>query len=138
MSELDGKYISGKDRDQALVQLANGITSLVKGSRVPSGLSAEQLKQLKLILPVLLVRDPLMDAPLHSRYLAEEFANVLGPDAMTGNNMKKGRFFVSPLTVISIETLEDLESAQTDLRSVIVDYSVACPDRVLDDPRNKH
>ena len=131
LSELDGKYISGKERDQALVQLANGIISLAEGSRVPSGLTAEQLKQLKLILPVVLVRDPLMDAPLHSRYLAEEFANALAPDDITGNNMKKGRFFVTPLTVMSIETLEDLESAKTDLRSVIVDYSAACPDRVL-------
>ena len=131
LSELDGKYISGRDRDQALVQLANGITSLADGSQVPLGLNDDQLKQLRFILPVLLVRDALMDAPLHSRYLAEEFANVLAPDDNSGNNMKKGRFFVTPLTVISIETLEDLESANADLRSVIVDYSAACPDRVL-------
>jgi hypothetical protein len=32
----------------------------------------------------------------------------VAPDAIAGNNMKKGRFFISPLTVISIETLEDL------------------------------
>jgi hypothetical protein len=131
LSELDGKYISGKDRDQALVQLARGITSLADGSQVPSDLNVDQLKQLRLILPVLLVRDPLMDAPLHSRYLAEEFANALAPDDNSGNNMKKGRFIVTPLTVISIETLEDLESSKTDLRSLIQDYTATFPDRVL-------
>jgi len=52
LSELNGKYITGRDRDQALVQLANGITSLADGSRVPSKLTAEQLKELRLILPV--------------------------------------------------------------------------------------
>jgi hypothetical protein len=72
-----------------------------------------------------------MDAPLHSRYLAEEFANALAPDDNSGNNMKKGRFIVTPLTVISIETLEDLESSKTDLRSLIQDYTATCPDRVL-------
>mgnify|MGYP001182390297 CR=1 FL=1 len=44
-----------------------------------------------------------MDAPLHSRYLAEEFANVLAPDDIAGNNIKKGRFYVTPLTVISVQ-----------------------------------
>jgi hypothetical protein len=54
---------------------------------------------------------------------------AVAPDAIAGNNMKKGRFFISPLTVISIETLEDLESAKADLRSVLVDYSAACQAR---------
>jgi hypothetical protein len=129
LEELEEKYVSGEERRQGIAQIADAIKSLAEGSREPSQL---RLDQVKLMLPVMLVRDPLMDSPLHPIYLAEQFAEALVPDSSIDNgNMMKGHFYVTQLIVMTIETLEDLESSGMDLRKLLVDYSAACPDRVL-------
>lgn len=85
---MAGKYVTGEERKQEVAQLANAIVSLAAGSRVPAQLV---LDQVNLVIPVLLVRDPLMEAPLHSRYLADEFVKAVAPEVppSTGN-IKKG------------------------------------------------
>jgi hypothetical protein len=128
MGALAEKYVVGEDRRQAITQLANAIVGLASGSRLPVGMSVAGVS---VLIPVLLVRDPLMDAPLHCRYLAGEFKTALGPDStVEAGNMKKGRLFVTPLIVMTVETLEDLESSRIDLQKFLTDYSSEFPDRL--------
>lgn len=128
LEALTGRYVSGEERKQGVAQLAAAIDSIASGSRVPNHLA---LASVNYMIPVLLVRDPLMESPLHTRYLAEEFVKALVPDdvPLTGN-MKKGRFSITPLIVMTVETLEDLETSGMHLRKLLVDYSEDCLDRV--------
>ena len=45
------------------------------------------------LYPVLLVHDPLLDAPVHGKFLAAEFADALAPEEIGSiGMMRKGRF----------------------------------------------
>ncbi len=87
----------------------------------------------KRFYPVLLVHDPLLDAPGHGNILADEFATALDPDEMgrTGE-MRKGHFWVAPLIIMTIEDLECLETSieHFSLHNLLRDYSADCSDRM--------
>ena len=125
---LAGKYVTGEERKQGVAQLATAVASLISGTRVPADTSWDSVR---VIIPLMLVRDPLMEAPLHARYLADEFAKALAPDeVLPTGNMKKGALSVIPLILLTVETLEDFESSGLNLRELLIDYSADCQDRV--------
>ncbi len=69
-------------------QLARAITKVASGEWVPI---TEDFTRVKQLYPVLLVHDPLLDAPVHGKFLAAEFAAALAPEEVerTGQ-MRKG------------------------------------------------
>jgi hypothetical protein len=111
-------------------QLARAITKLASGEWAPI---TEDFTRVKQLSPVLLVHDPLLDAPVHGKFLAAEFAVALAPEEVerTGR-MRKGRFWVVPLIVMTIDDLEALETSieHFSLHDLLRDYSAACSDRV--------
>jgi hypothetical protein len=112
-------------------QLARTITKLASGEWTPL---AQDFTLVERLYPVLLVHDPLIDAPGHGNILAQEFAAALAPDQVrqTGE-MRKGRFWVVPLIIMTIADLESLETSieHFSLHDLLRDYSVDCSDRML-------
>jgi hypothetical protein len=84
-------------------QLARAITKLASGEWAPI---TEDFTRVKQLYPVLLVHDPLLDAPVHGKFLAAEFAVALAPEEVerTGR-MRKGRFWVVPLEFIKVSSV---------------------------------
>jgi len=111
-------------------QLARTITKLASGEWAPL---TQDFMMVKRLYPVLLVHDPLLDAPGHGNILANEFAAVLAPDEVGGTGeMRKGRFWVVPLIIMTIEDLEALETSveHFSLHNLLRDYSTDCRDRM--------
>lgn len=112
-------------------QIARAIRKLANGEWVTSGLDVGKIER---VYPVLLVHDPLLDAPLHSGFLASEFDSSLAPDGTNGSGwLQKGRFRVARLIILTIEDLEHLETSVQEFSFVqlLRDYSTASPDRSL-------
>jgi len=135
INELRRRYgvnIGSQDRIQGVGQLARAISKLANDEWEPLG---EDLKSAQRIYPVLLVHDSLLDAPCYTNFLAAEFAEALAPDKpyeLGDFDMKKGRFRVMPLIVMTIDDLENLEESvkRFGLRELLEDYSARCRDRM--------
>jgi hypothetical protein len=111
-------------------QLARTITKLANGEWVPL---TQDFTMVQRLYPVLLVHDPWLDAPVHGHFLAAEFAAVLLPDeVLRTGEMRKGRFLVAPLIVMTIDDLESMETSieHFSFHNLLRDYSAACIDRV--------
>lgn len=88
----------------------------------------------KIIYPILLVHDPLLNAPVFGDFLASEFKAYIKPDDETrSGQLKKGRFIVHPLIILTVEDLENLETSleHFGFRDLLSDYSRECPDRIV-------
>jgi len=119
------------DRPRGIGQLAKTISSLASKAWIPID---QDFGQVKMIYPVLLVYDVLIDTPVHTSFLASEFRNALEPDAtLQDGTMRKGRFRIAPLTIMTIELLESLETSLKHFRLVglLRDYTSSCPDRIV-------
>lgn len=127
---LQKKYGAAPGEEQkGVAQLARSISRLVDGEWTSSQLDLGQLER---IYPVLLVHDPVLDAPLHSEFLASEFDRCLSPDQQIGHGwLRKGALQLTRLTLMTIEDLELLETSVEyfSLRGLLRDYSVNCADR---------
>ena len=112
VEELRGKYVQKPGKaatPKGVGQLARGIRRIVADDYLAV---AQDLATVRLVYPILVVRDASMTTPGHVEFLAPEFVKALQPDATaTDGYMSVGRFRVAPLTVITIENLEDLESS---------------------------
>ncbi len=111
-------------------QLVHSISMLADNKWVPKRLNTKLIKR---IYPLLLVHDRLLDAHLHSWFFAEEFRELLAPEEADARGwMRKGSFFVAPLTLMTIDDLECLESslAKFSLAQLLADYTSASPDRM--------
>jgi hypothetical protein len=87
-------------------QLARAINKLANHEWTPVG---QDFSATRRIYPVLLVHDPLLDAPVHGYFLASEFGQALAPDEVLDNGeMMKGPFKVTPLIVMTIEDFDHL------------------------------
>ncbi len=65
-----------------------------------------------LYTPILVVYDCSLDSPGHAEFFAEEFVGALEPDLICDNGyLKKGRFRIAPVILMTIEDLEILESS---------------------------
>jgi hypothetical protein len=96
-------------REKYGAQLARWITDIAAGKVTPL---EHDWSRVERVYPVLVAYDERMDRPGHAELFAEEFAKALEPDhTLQSGFMKKGRFTVAPLTVMTINDLELLESS---------------------------
>ena len=130
---LREKYGAGDDGvgKKGVVQLANAITKLSGGQWTSAELAFDPRAK---VIPILLVNDYLVGTPLHGWFLADEFRQALKPDVLRPDGtMRKGRWTVAPLIVMSAQDLEDLETSSNAfcLREFFSDYSSDVPDRMI-------
>lgn len=121
----------GRQTAKGVGQLARSICRIANGEWTLTG---QDLAGPKRLYPVLLVHDQLLDAPVHGQFLAEEFVQCLQPDGVCSNgDLRKGRFAVTPLIIMTIDDLENLEVSleHFELRDLLCDYSAACLDRIV-------
>ncbi|MGH7813102.1 MAG: hypothetical protein ACREQI_03770 [Candidatus Binataceae bacterium] len=93
-----GAAVSGKDcKRKGVAQLAGSIRDFALGNRKPED---KDLQIWSMIVPVLLVYDSLIDAPLHPWFLAREFALLLDPLNVDwrGESIRVGHNLVTSLT----------------------------------------
>jgi hypothetical protein len=90
------------------------------------------LSKARLVYPILLVHDSLMNAPVYGSFLASEFKAHLKPDMeFASGECKIKELRVAPLIIITIDDLENLETSIRffGFRDLLADYSKAHPDR---------
>ncbi len=93
-----------------------------------------EFSRVRLVYPVLVVYDSLLDTPVHAHFLASEFEAHLEPeDRFQSGELGKGELRIAPLTIMTINDLEDLETSieHFALRDLLSDYSKSCPDRMI-------
>ncbi len=107
-------------------QLARAISAVTTALSRPRDLDG-----IERIIPVLLVYDPLLDAPLHGEFFAQEFMIALAPDKVLRNgDMMNGNFRVTKLVLMTIDDLENLESSvKFSLLELLSRYSDDVPNR---------
>jgi hypothetical protein len=88
------------EREKGVAQLARSIGALARGEWL--GMNGEY-REAQVLYPVLVVHDTRMDAPALGNFLAGEFVTLLGP-------IPAGKH-VAPLTVMTINDLENMESS---------------------------
>lgn len=109
------------ERDKGVAQLARSIGAIVRGEWVGE---QSEFADLRVIYPVLVVHDTRLDAPALGHFLEREFRGLLGPVPASKR--------VAPLTVVTIQDLENLEKSigSFSLVDLLEDYSRECPDRM--------
>lgn len=139
MEEIRARYgITENPREgdrsiKGLGQLARTIRNVADGVWT---VSEPSLAGFKTVLPVLLVHDAHIGAPLHSHILAREFASYLGvaqPERDGWPRMQRGTFTIAHLIVLTLDDLEILEpsSRRFSLLECLESYDRACPDRMI-------
>jgi hypothetical protein len=116
-----GAATGENERDKGVAQLARSIGAIVRGEWTGE---RNEFATLSIIYPVLVAHDTRLDAPALGHFLEEEFRSLLG-------TVPAGKR-VAPLTVMTIQDLENLEKSINDfsLVNLLEDYSQECPDRV--------
>jgi hypothetical protein len=114
---------------KAFAQLSRAISRISTGEWAPEGADFSMARR---IYPVLLVNDPLVAVPVYTQFLASEFASALSPEnTLPSPMMKKGRFLVAPLIVMTLDDLETLETSieHFSLCDLLKHYQEADPER---------
>ena len=111
--ELGRKYVGSdgtkKDRKKGPAQLGRWIKDLALGTVVPHGPTWDQVR---CVYPVLVAYDVTVDRPGHAQFFEAELRRAVEPDAVMPNGyMKKGALSIAPLTVMTIDDLEHLQSS---------------------------
>lgn len=112
-------------------QLARAVRCLADANFRFDEFVADEIRR---VVPVLLVFDANLEAPLHARFLAEEFAMAL--DVRAGaeewRSMKIGKLKVDQLIVLTVDDLENLETSSELFSFVdfLLEYSDDSPERV--------
>lgn len=123
---LKEKYLYG-ERPVGVGQLARAIRALSSGAwKGPdTGVSP------RLVYPVLVVHDRLLQEPLVNEFLAELLVTELGAESVPGSwQWKTHGLRFAPLTIVTIDDLEDLgSSAGIDLLELLEAFSAAVPNR---------
>ena len=124
LKDIRAKYsgaASEGERDKGVAQLARSIGAIVRGEW--NGPQRE-FEGITVVHPVLVVHDTRLDTPALGHFLAKEFVDLLG-------TVPPGKR-VAPLTVMTIEDLENLERSVSNfsLVNLLDDYSRDCPDRM--------
>jgi hypothetical protein len=110
-------------------QLARNISKLAKEEWRAEG---KELIGVEHAFPMMVVYDGRLDAPLHPRFLAMEFARCLSGNDILGY-VRLGKWTIAPLTVMTIDDLELLEGSVREfgLCELLKDYSRECTDRFV-------
>jgi hypothetical protein len=116
-----GASADKKERDKGVAQLARSIGAIICGEWVGEH---GEFASLPVIYPVLVAHDTRLDAPALGHFLENEFRALLGA-------VPAGKR-VAPLTVMTIQDLENLEKSINNfsLVELLEDYSRECPDRM--------
>ncbi|MGD9722510.1 MAG: hypothetical protein AB7O59_13475 [Pirellulales bacterium] len=128
---LTCKYAStevGTSRVKGVTQIARNIENLVSGTWSTESF---EVRAVRAVFPVLICHDPLIETGVHPSYLAKEFARALSPDRFAPDNkMIKGGLVVANLVVMSLNTLEILETSieKFSLANLLRDYLRDVPD----------
>jgi hypothetical protein len=112
---------SSKERGKGVAQLARSIGAIARGEWIgPNG----EFAGVNVLYPVLLVHDTRLDTPGLGAFLEVEFRTLLGEISVEK--------VVAPLTVMTIEDLESLESSVEKFSFVelLAAYTRACRDRM--------
>lgn len=124
LKEIRSKYSESTEkgeRGKGVAQLARSIGAIVRNEW--AGPSRE-FAGTNIIYPVLVVHDTRLDTPALGHFLKNEFRSLLGHVLADRQ--------VAPLTVMTIEDLENLEKSVDTFSFVklLEDYSRECPDRM--------
>jgi len=123
---LKEKYLYG-ERPVGVGQLARAIRSLAAGKW--QGLDPSSC--LKLVYPVLVVHDRLLQEPLVTSFLADLLVEELGASQAPGSwQWETNGFRFAPLTILTIDDLENLGSSPgIDSLDLLQSYSADVPKR---------
>ena len=124
------KKTSSGQKTKGVGQLARIIKSIAAKTWLGKD---DEFNNVERIYPILVVHDSLLTSPVYGNFFASEFKNYLEPDNEQRNgNLIKGNVKVTPVIILSIEDLEDLETSieHFALRELLSSYSHSCPDRV--------
>lgn len=112
-------------------QLARSIQQLTSGAWRVKDVDLDESARL---IPVLLVHDPHMDAPVHSHVLAQEFAELMrgGSRIDDWSEMRAGTRRVAHLIVLTLDDLEMLETSSNHFAIIecLREYAASCLDRM--------
>jgi hypothetical protein len=112
-------------------QLARSIRELAGSRWAPENVD---LRDIDRVIPVLLVHDPHVDAPLHSHILAREFVTALEETQRSDwAELRLGRFRIAHLVVLTVDDLEALETSSRNfaVSDCFEQYTRTCPDRLV-------
>jgi hypothetical protein len=101
--EIRAKYGAGtnpKQRDKGVAQLARSIGAVMRGEWLGDH---HAFANINVVYPVLVAHDMRLDAPALGHFLENDFRSLLGP-------IPNGKH-VRPLTVMTIQDLENLEAS---------------------------
>ncbi|MCX6094297.1 MAG: hypothetical protein NTY63_05675 [Candidatus Bipolaricaulota bacterium] len=123
---LKEKYLYG-ERPVGVGQLARAIRALASGAWKGLDTGAAY----RLVYPVLVVHDRLLQEPFVNEFLADLFVAELGAEHVAGSwQWQTDGLRFAPLTVVTIDDLEDLGgSAGIDLLELLEAFSAAIPNR---------
>ncbi len=108
LKEIRAKYGAAEEkgeRDKGVAQLARSIGAIMRGEWLGP---RREFAEIKIIYPVLIAHDARLDAPALGHFLENEFRQLLGPVPSERH--------VAPLTVITINDLENLEESCQNLQ----------------------
>ena len=132
LAQMRAKYVWGSDGDGIGVeQLARTIRLMASRSWLGTD---RELEDVRVVYPVLLVHDTSMSAPLHSRFLDQEFRVQLNPEWRgSSGRLRIEQLDIMPLTIMTVDDLEILEGSVSNfpLGELLQQYATDCPDRVV-------
>jgi len=125
-AELKEKYLYG-ERPVGVGQLVRAVRSLA--ARAWRGLNPDST--VRLVYPVLVVHDRLLQEPLVTEFLADLLVSELGAERVPSSwQWRVDGLRFAPLTIVTIDDLENLESSGgIDFLQLLEAYSVAVPNR---------
>jgi hypothetical protein len=133
IAELREKYVRtraiGKKKEsvKGVGQLARNIRMFSEGKLQ----SREVFGGAKRILPVLVVSDEALNAPLHAWFFASAFRAELDAAGEVGAPIALKGVRVEDLILVSIDDLENLEGAKLSFMDYLLVYADACADRTM-------
>lgn len=124
VNALRSKY--GKHRNDPRVgdQLAKAINNLITTTWALPNCSIRKIKR---IYPILIVYDSLLELKGHFWFCNADFKMALTPDGILAESklvMAKGQWEIAPLTIMTVDMLEDLEASVKNfsLTQLLYDY----------------
>ncbi len=133
LEHLRSKYSEASQTDErkkGVAQLAEAVKRFASQTWTASG----SRSSVKRVFAVLVTYDHLLSAPVYTHVLNQDFRDFLSPvdDHASGDFLKDG-IRIAPLAIMTIDDLEDLETAvrQFSLRELLADYAHQCPDRLV-------
>jgi hypothetical protein len=132
LDQIRKRYVSNQNnKGVGAGQLARAINGLADKKWLGSH---KEFCKARLVYPVLLVHDQLLDAPVHGHHLALEFKELLSPDnELPSGELVKAHLRIAPLIIMTVDDLENFEVSieHFAFRDLLSAYSQHSPDRLM-------